>query len=92
MSRLDPLLDLQPRMLETKTGDVTVHCSDTLHRAHPPVERPRKVVYSGFGLHLVRIDDVVPGRAVTLDEVRDEVLRDLQALRQVEAAAAGGCR
>lgn len=43
-------LDLVPRMLETATGDVTVHCSDTLHRAHPPVERPRKVVYSGFGL------------------------------------------
>lgn len=47
---LDPRLDLRPRMLETATGDVTVHCSDTLHRAHPPVERPRKVVYSGFGL------------------------------------------
>jgi hypothetical protein len=46
----DPKLDLRPRMLETNTGDVTVHCSDTLHRAHPPVERPRKVVYSGFGL------------------------------------------
>jgi hypothetical protein len=46
----DPALDLQPRMLETTTGDVTVHCSDTLHRAHPPVERPRKVVYSGFSL------------------------------------------
>lgn len=46
----DPKLDLQPMMLETLTGDVTVHCSDTLHRAHPPVERPRKVVYSGFVL------------------------------------------
>lgn len=46
----DPRLDLAPRLLETSTGDVTVHCSDTLHRAHPPVERPRKVVYTGFGL------------------------------------------
>jgi hypothetical protein len=46
----DPRLDLRPRMLETRTGDVTIHCSDTLHRAHPPVERPRKVVYSGFDL------------------------------------------
>jgi hypothetical protein len=46
----DPKLDLRPRLLETRTGDVTIHCSDTLHRAHPPVERPRKVVYSGFGL------------------------------------------
>jgi hypothetical protein len=46
----DPVLDLAPRMIETRTGDVTVHCSDTLHRAHPPVERPRKVVYSSFRL------------------------------------------
>jgi hypothetical protein len=46
----DPVMDMAPRMLETKTGDVTVHCSDTLHRAHPPIERPRKVVYSGFRL------------------------------------------
>jgi hypothetical protein len=46
----DPKLDLAPRMLETRTGDVTIHCSDTLHRAHPPVDRPRMVVYSSFGL------------------------------------------
>lgn len=46
----DPGLDLRPRVLETRTGDVTVHCSDTLHRAHPPVERPRQVVYSSFAL------------------------------------------
>jgi hypothetical protein len=54
----DPMLDLAPRMLETETGDVTVHCSDTLHRAHPPVERPRKVVYSGFGLPPLPGDEV----------------------------------
>jgi hypothetical protein len=48
----DPVMDMAPRMLETKTGDVTVHCSDTLHRAHPPTEHPRKVVYSGFRLPL----------------------------------------
>ena len=56
----DPLLDLAPRMLETQTGDVTVHCSDTLHRAHPPIERPRKVVYSGFGLPPLPGDEVTP--------------------------------
>lgn len=44
----DPALDLEPLMLETATGDITVHCSDTLHRAHPPRDRPRKVVYTGF--------------------------------------------
>ena len=46
----DPRLDLPALALETRTGDVTVHCSDTLHRAHPPVDRPRRVVYTGFGL------------------------------------------
>ncbi len=56
----DRELDLAPRMLETATGDVTVHCSDTLHRAHPPVERPRKVVYSGFGLPLLPGDEAKP--------------------------------
>lgn len=57
----DRHLDLAPRMLETETGDVTVHCSDTLHRAHPPVERPRKVVYSGFRL------PPLPGDELSLD-------------------------
>lgn len=56
----DPELDLRPRVLETATGDVTVHCSDTLHRAHPPVERPRKVVYSGFGLPPLPGDVIEP--------------------------------
>jgi ectoine hydroxylase-related dioxygenase (phytanoyl-CoA dioxygenase family) len=47
---LDPSLDLAPRLLETRTGDLTVHCSDTLHKSHRPKDRPRKVVYSGFRL------------------------------------------
>lgn len=53
----DPIMDMAPRMLETRTGDVTVHCSDTLHRAHPPIARPRKVVYSGFRLPLLPGDE-----------------------------------
>ena len=59
-SSRDRKLDLQPRMLETRTGDVTVHCSDTLHRAHPPVERPRKVVYSSFRLSPLPGDEIKP--------------------------------
>ncbi len=55
----DPVMDLEPRMLETSTGDVTIHCSDTLHRAHPPTERPRKVVYSGFRLPLLPGDEPI---------------------------------
>ncbi len=53
----DRIMDMAPRMLETLTGDVTVHCSDTLHRAHPPTERPRKVVYSGFRLPMLPGDE-----------------------------------
>lgn len=49
-ARLDPRLYLAPRMLETRTGDITVHCSDTLHKSHSPRDRPRKVVYTGFRL------------------------------------------
>lgn len=36
--------------LPTRTGDVTVHCSCTLHMSHPPVESERRVMYTGFSL------------------------------------------
>ena len=42
--------DLPPVDLATATGDVTVHLSCTLHMAQPPVERERRVLYTGFGL------------------------------------------
>ena len=79
---MGPGLDLEPRMLETRTGDVTVHCSDTLHRAHPPVERPRKVVYSGFRLPLL------PGDAPEHDPRYDRKARgELTDVQQRIAAA-----
>ncbi len=37
---------------------------------------------SGYGAHLVRIDARVPGRAATLEEVRDAVARDWSAARR----------
>jgi hypothetical protein len=55
----DPSLDIPPVKLETRTGDVTVHASDTLHRAHQPTTRPRKVVYTGFRLPPLP-GDIVP--------------------------------
>lgn len=45
---LQPGLDLEPIDLPTRTGDVTVHLSCTLHMSQPPVKRSRKVVYTGF--------------------------------------------
>jgi Phytanoyl-CoA dioxygenase (PhyH) len=55
-------LDLPRMPLPTRTGDVTVHCSCTLHMSRPPVSAERRVVYSGFGLaprpgdHRVELD------------------------------------
>lgn len=43
-------LDLSRVPLPTNTGDVTVHCSCTLHMSRPPISDERRVVYTGFGL------------------------------------------
>jgi hypothetical protein len=43
-------LDLPRVPLPTRTGDVTVHCSCTLHMSRPPVAHGRRVVYTGFDL------------------------------------------
>jgi hypothetical protein len=43
-------LDLPQVDLPTRTGDVTVHCSCTLHMSEPPVERERRVLYTDFAL------------------------------------------
>ncbi len=47
---LQPDLDLPQVPLATRTGDVTLHLSCTMHMAQPPVERERRVMYSGFSL------------------------------------------
>ena len=43
-------LDLPRLPLPTRTGDVTVHCSCTLHMSRPPISAERRVVYTGFNL------------------------------------------
>lgn len=43
-------LDLPQLDLPTATGDITVHCSCTLHMSEPPVERERRVLYTDFSL------------------------------------------
>jgi phytanoyl-CoA dioxygenase PhyH len=45
-----PDLDLPDIPLPTRTGDVTLHLSCTMHMAQPPVEHERRVMYSGFAL------------------------------------------
>jgi hypothetical protein len=43
-------LDLPNVDLPTTTGDITVHCTCTIHRSCPPVNAERRVVYAGFRL------------------------------------------
>ncbi len=77
-------LDLPRVALPTRTGDVTVHCSCTLHMSRPPVSRARRVVYTGFDL-APRVGDVVEaadaaevrqGRAALNDQVLNLQDRD----------------
>lgn len=82
---LDNSLDLAPIKLETRTGDLTVHCSDTLHRAHRPTHRPRKVVYTSFQLAPIP-GDVVP--VTPKDEERATRAR-LTSVRDRIAASGG---
>ena len=72
--------------LETRTGDVTVHCSDTLHRAHRPTERPRKVVYTGFRLGL-KPGDVL--EKVSAEKLRADRARLTNVQDRIATAGAG---
>jgi hypothetical protein len=70
---LQPDLDLPQIPLATKTGDVTLHLSCTMHMAQPPVERERRVMYSGFSLpRLADADaDAVAAARARLGAVRE---------------------
>ena len=65
-------LELPHLSLPTRTGDVTVHCSCTLHMSRPPVSAERRVVYTGFGL-APRPGDHTAER--TADEIRSDRAR-----------------
>src|SRR6266542_5690084 len=63
-SALDqPGCDLPVIDLPTRTGGVTVHLSCTLHMAQPPLERERRVMYSGFSLPPLDPKAAAEGRA-----------------------------
>jgi phytanoyl-CoA dioxygenase PhyH len=65
-----PRCDLPVVDLPTSTGDVTMHLSCTLHMAQPPMERERRVMYSGFSLPPLDPDAAAQGRR-RLREVRE---------------------
>jgi hypothetical protein len=49
--------------LPTRTGDVTVHLSCTLHMSQPPVTRERRVLYTSFGMPPRDLSAARAGRA-----------------------------
>jgi hypothetical protein len=61
--------DLPVVDLPTRTGDVTIHCSCTLHMSQPPVMRERRVLYTDFSLPS-RDDDRDPAES-NLKRIRD---------------------
>lgn len=48
--QVQPGIDLPVVPLATATGDCTVHLSCTMHMAQPPVDRPRRVLYTDLAL------------------------------------------
>jgi hypothetical protein len=56
--------------LPTRTGDVTVHLSCTLHMSQPPQERERRVMYTSFRLPAM------------VSEARAEARARLRAVRE----------
>jgi|tagenome__1003787_1003787.scaffolds.fasta_scaffold20987889_2 hypothetical protein len=64
-----PIIDLP-----TDTGDVTVHASCTLHMSQPPIDRERRVMYTGFDLP-------------ALDAVGEHQQRAMAAIGAVRQAA-----
>ncbi len=79
-------LDLPRLPLPTRTGDLTVHCSCTLHMSRPPVSAERRVVYTGFGLTPRPGDHVVER---TLEEIRNDRAQLGDRVRSQERHALG---
>jgi len=71
--------DLPVVPLPTHTGDVTVHLSCTLHQSQPPVERERRVMYTGFRL---------PARGTDAERAALERLRAIREDAPVKAPSA----
>jgi hypothetical protein len=73
-------IDLPRIPLPTETGDITVHCSCTLHMSRPPVSAERMVVYTGFNLaprdgdtkRVRSADEIRRDRASLNDHVRGQ--------------------
>ena len=77
-------LDLPRRALPTRPGDITVHCTCTLHMSRPPVSAERRVVYTGFALAPRPGDPTVASASSRRDRA---VLNDHVRRHQADAGA-----
>lgn len=66
-----PHTGLEPFFIETRTGDITVHCSCTMHKSKRPTEYERKALYASLGLP--ERDKRTIGRERVVFETRQEV-------------------
>jgi phytanoyl-CoA dioxygenase PhyH len=69
-----PLWGLPVRDLPTRAGDLTVHCSCTMHMSHPPIDRERRVMYSGFSMPALA-PDAARASLAALGQVREQAHR-----------------
>jgi hypothetical protein len=82
-----PLWGLPIRDLPTGVGDLTVHCSCTLHMSHPPVKSERRVLYTGFALSAREGAPVQDSMA--LREVREAAYKNVSQPPSPVAAKSG---
>jgi hypothetical protein len=61
--------------LPTRAGDVTVHCSCTLHMSYPPIERERRVMYTDFDLPSRPGDAATPSGESEIVRVRERAYK-----------------
>jgi hypothetical protein len=64
-------LDLPVVELPTEQGDLTVHCSCTLHMAQPPVDHERRVLYTGLRLRPKDTNDALAAGMRDIGRVRE---------------------
>lgn len=61
--------------LPTEAGDVTVHCSCTLHKSYPPVERERRVMYTDLTLPAEGDDEMLTRSGSEIARVRERAYK-----------------
>jgi hypothetical protein len=78
---------LAVRELPTRVGDLTVHCSCTLHMSFPPVDTERRVLYTGFGLP--PRDGAIVEHQADIKSVREQAYKKVSQAPSPVAATAG---